>query len=282
MNKQQKQLQTIVEVEDSPLSVREIELICASEQVTNRYLSQFGPSLYGRILLTLTHETFDESLAQKLWQAILLHRQQMKDMLGRDVGISVATMDYMTNIAGLLKWPKIIEQDKSDYISRASTTDELTGLYLRDVFDLMLMKEFDESQRKSRELCLLMLDIDDFKRINDQYGHVVGDEVLMRVGQCINMSVREMDLAARYGGEELAVIMPSTNLKQANKIAQRIRKRIAKLSFDGFSITVSGGVAQCCDNAITLPQQLIEMADKLLYQAKAQGKNQILHQQKPA
>ena len=135
-------------------------------------------------------------------------------------------------------------------------------------------KEVDIANRKAVSLCLLMIDIDDFKVINDTYGHLVGDEVLIKIGSCINKSVREMDLAARYGGEELAVIMPNTETSQAIKTADRICINIENLVFDGFNITASIGISTV-NKMINSPKSLISSADSALYTAKNEGKNRV-------
>ena len=117
-----------------------------------------------------------------------------------------------------------------------------------------------------------MIDIDDFKTINDTYGHQEGDNVLKKIGKTINNLVRKMDLPARYGGEEFAIIMPKADMKQAFKAAERIRKRIAQLEFKGFSVTISIGISQASRNFNT-PERLIHAADTALYVAKDKGKN---------
>jgi diguanylate cyclase (GGDEF)-like protein len=121
-----------------------------------------------------------------------------------------------------------------------------------------------------------MIDIDDFKQVNDQYGHLVGDEVLRSVGHCINGIVREMDLAARYGGEELAIILPNSNIENAYMTGERVRKAIKKLNFDGFSVTVSIGVSSTDSKTINTPESVIKKADEALYRAKESGKNKTI------
>jgi diguanylate cyclase (GGDEF)-like protein len=224
--------------------------------------------------MSLTHKSYNEAEAIILWEKIINHQATISQQLNRDVGVSVATLDYLSNIQQTLSEPKIIEEDKSIFISHVATTDKLTQLYLRDVFDVMLKKEVDIANRKAVSLCLLMIDIDDFKVINDTYGHLVGDEVLIKIGSCINKSVREMDLAARYGGEELAVIMPNTETSQAIKIADRICINIENLVFDGFNITASIGISTV-NKMINSPKSLISSADSALYTAKNEGKNRV-------
>lgn len=201
--------------------------------------------------------------------------EQLNKILCRNVGISVASLDYLSNIHKKLSEPKIIEETKSKYVADATTKDELTGLYLREVFDVVLAKEIEEANRKKSPLCLLMIDIDDFKNVNDTYGHLEGDKVLEKLGAVINDSVRNMDLAARYGGEEIGVIIPRVNKQEAHKAAERIRQAIENLQFHNFSVTVSIGVA-LISKYINSPSELIRAADEALYEAKDKGKNQVI------
>jgi len=120
-----------------------------------------------------------------------------------------------------------------------------------------------------------MIDIDDFKQVNDTHGHQSGDHVLSEIGAMIRSSVREMDLPARYGGEEIAIIMPEITTEHAYKAAERIRQNIAQLAIDHISVTVSIGIGQTSVE-INTPEKLIEASDKALYQAKVSGKNQVV------
>lgn len=267
-----KQLEDIVEIEDHALSLADIESIANDEKVRRHYENKYKNCLYSSILMSLTHESFSEAEAISLWNEIVAHMRQLNHILGRNVGISVASIDYLSNIKSKLSEPKIIEEEKSAFIAEATTKDELTELYLREVFEVVLKKEIAEADRNNKPLCLLMIDIDDFKKVNDTYGHLKGDEVLNKIGHVINESVREMDLAARYGGEELAVIMPNTSTDSAFEVAERIRKTIEELQFNGFNVTVSIGVCQFNQHSDT-PSKLIQNADSALYRAKDEGKN---------
>ena len=273
------QLEDIVEFDDRTLSLADIESIANDEKIRKHYENKYKDCLYSTILLSLTHESFQEDESKSLWNEIISHMRQLENILGRSVGLSVASLDYLTNVKNALSEPKIIEENKSTFIAGATTKDELTGLYLREVFDVVLKKEMEEANRKNTSLCLLMIDIDDFKKVNDKYGHLKGDEVLKKVGTAINNSVREMDLAARYGGEELAVLMPRVDIEQAYKASQRIRKAIAQIQFTDFFVTVSIGLSQT-DQRIDTPDKLIHAGDEALYKAKNKGKNKVIRSDK--
>ena len=155
-------------------------------------------------------------------------------------------------------------------------TDGLTGLYNHAFFLQALRQEVLRSKRHGLRAALLLLDLDNFKAVNDERGHVEGDRVLMRAAAVVREGVREIDVAARYGGEEFAVLLPDTSRLGAFVVAERIRRRIEERFARGRSIvTISGGIAVFPDDAGT-PADLIVQADAGLYGAKAAGKNRIL------
>ncbi len=158
--------------------------------------------------------------------------------------------------------------------------DEMTRMYNYRFFKKQLKTEINRSQRTGFPCSLILLDIDHFKAINDNYGHLTGNEVIKEVAKRIKRSIRTIDYPARYGGDEFAVILPSTGLVEAIGIAERIRKSIADDSFKRpdippLSLTVTGGVAEFSDLFHTSMKSLIEAADKALYQAKEMGRNLI-------
>lgn len=163
-------------------------------------------------------------------------------------------------------------------VERLSITDSLTGLYMRRHF----MERFEEEVERSRShgltCAFLMIDIDDFKKCNDTYGHLVGDVVLREAARLMRENVREIDLVCRYGGEEFAVILPETGPEGAKHAAERIRKRIAEHTFRAYdeklSVTISAGVALFPADA-DRAAQLVEKADQALYRAKWNGKNVV-------
>jgi len=193
------------------------------------------------------------------------------------VGISVATLDYLHNIKKIALSPIVIEESIANSLVDSTAKDGLTNLYTRDVLNIFLEKEINTAKRKKSYVSFAMIDIDDFKYVNDTYGHQKGDEVLKTIGNVLNQNIREMDLAARYGGEELSVVMPNTKAEEAYEIANRIRKEIQSLDFNNFTVTVSIGISQSTRTCSS--KTLISLADKALYKAKENGKNQvIIHQ----
>ena len=160
-------------------------------------------------------------------------------------------------------------------------TDGLTGLYVQSYFKERLSQEFVRSKRYKLPLTIAMLDIDHFKNVNDTFGHVVGDEVLKHVSAVIRNRLRDTDFLSRYGGEEFAVIMLQTSMKEAHKVAEDIRKTVQKEIFSmsnensdniALEVTISIGVASL-DEKIINYDELIDIADKALYRAKNSGRN---------
>jgi diguanylate cyclase (GGDEF)-like protein len=161
-------------------------------------------------------------------------------------------------------------------IEKMATTDGLTGLFNHRLFQDKLSEEFRRMNRFSDPVSLLLTDIDYFKKVNDTYGHPVGDVVLKDVSKTIRETIRNIDVAARYGGEEFAVILPGAGGEGAKIIAERLRKAVLAKTFyaDGksFAVTMSVGVATSPADAAN-KEELIEKADQALYHAKHNGRN---------
>jgi diguanylate cyclase (GGDEF)-like protein len=163
-------------------------------------------------------------------------------------------------------------------VEKMAITDSLTGLYVRRYFSDRLEEELGRSARQGLKFSFIMIDIDDFKKANDTYGHLVGDVILKDVGRIIRESIREIDLACRYGGEEFAAVLPETSKEGAFVVAERIRKHAEDSVFKAYDervkITLSIGVSTYPDDSANQPG-LIEAADEALYNAKKSGKNVV-------
>ena len=161
-----------------------------------------------------------------------------------------------------------------------SYRDSLTGLYNRRFFTQRLKEETSRSNRYNYQLTCLLLDIDYFKSINDNFGHTTGDVVLKKFADKLKQCVRDVDILARYGGEEFVVVLPHTKREHGVVLAERIRKKIEQgiFEFNGnkVDVTVSIGVASLEYPSIGNEQQLIEQADQALYQAKRTGRNRVV------
>ncbi len=154
--------------------------------------------------------------------------------------------------------------------------DSLTGVKNRTAFDSNFSRDVEYSHRKASELSLMVLDIDLFKRINDNYGHIVGDNVLRQVAQCVEHTIRSSDALYRYGGEEFAIVLNGTDEAGALLLAERIRQNVEELVLDSLTdvrISVSLGLAVLRDDEDA--DRLFERADEALYQAKRDGRNRV-------
>jgi two-component system cell cycle response regulator len=182
-----------------------------------------------------------------------------------------------------------IDREFQRHIHRLLAHDELTGLLTSKSFFTELRRESARAEQDARQFCVLMMDLDHFKRVNDTYGHLVGSQTLEDVGQLITRALRAGDVAARFGGEEFAAFLLDADCAQALVAADRVRRAVASHDFaasrrgasvsgDGsratFRITISIGVAAFPEDARD-PIELVELADTALYHAKHQGRNRV-------
>ena len=164
-------------------------------------------------------------------------------------------------------------------LTKAASLDHLTGLANKRVFNEELARQVSTANRYQRSLCLIVCDLDHFKRVNDNYGHSSGDQVLKKVAQAISESIRDVDVAARWGGEEFAILLPETKLDGAVTQAERIKDTIQACTFwfDDTEVRVSAsfGVVEMSNKEQNVGD-LFDHADKLLYRAKRAGRNCVV------
>ncbi len=178
--------------------------------------------------------------------------------------------------AGSVAWL----QSVIDALVEISSRDALTGLANRRSFDLALAREIDRVARSGEPALLLVLDIDHFKRVNDRFGHRAGDMVIQAVAGALLDSVRPMDLVARIGGEEFAIILPSCASAFGETVAERIRRRVARMPVavgagEQIAVSISVGGAFAPQWVRSTPTLWVERADQQLYRAKAMGRNLV-------
>lgn len=210
------------------------------------------------------------------------------DSFNKVQGLDLGAIDYITkpfDQAELLARVRAALRTKRlvDLLAEQAQVDALTGLHNRKFLQERLDSELLAARRFDRIISLILLDVDHFKRCNDNYGHPFGDRVLQNVAEVIQKAVRTIDLPCRYGGEEFAVILPETDLEGAVHVADRIRTMMESLCIayrgERISVTISGGVAStsgvAARQAITR-EHLIQVADETLYRAKQAGRNRVL------
>ncbi|MBC9784703.1 diguanylate cyclase [Heliobacterium chlorum] len=165
---------------------------------------------------------------------------------------------------------------KNRLLHTQAITDSLTGLLNHGAIFNSLDIEVIKAIKERRNLCLLLLDLDNFKLINDVYGHIAGDCVLMSLSEVLKSAIRKNDIVGRYGGEEFIVIYPDTELKEAITLSEKIRTKIQSMNLDyDLKVTASGGLAQLKSESST---ELLKRTDDLLYKAKKEGKNRVVYQ----
>ncbi len=161
-----------------------------------------------------------------------------------------------------------------------AVTDELTGLYNRRYFDRHLSLMLEKAQEQARDMAVMLIDMDFFKSVNDTHGHDIGDSVLREFSDRLRRNIRGVDLACRFGGEEFVVLMPDTDWRQAQGVAERVRQAVAERGFGTnasrpLAITVSVGLA-LNDSDTDTPEVMLKRADVALYRAKREGRNRVV------
>jgi len=188
--------------------------------------------------------------------------------------------EFLARAKALLRTKQVHDRIRKLQITleQMVVSDPLTGLHNRRYLMDRMLQEMQRSDRHGEPLALAMVDLDAFKNINDQFGHVLGDKVLRAVGSAISKSVRVSDIAARYGGDEFAVILPQTPAEGAMRVCERLLRNISEVILQDetgktFRITASLGLAYYPADDVETPEDLVHSADGALYGAKRSGKN---------
>jgi diguanylate cyclase (GGDEF)-like protein len=248
------------------------------------------PGIDGFKFLDIKHKTkteFDE-----IPVIILTSRGEVeKKVTGLDLGASdylvkpVDDGELLARVRVQLKIKHLQDQlrKKNNELERLSNTDSLTGMYNRRHFMQLLSKEFERALRHDAPLAFIMIDIDHFKRVNDELGHQAGDIILCHVADLLQRGLRAGDVVGRYGGEEFAMLLPQTNLEGAVTAAERYRKLIESTKApNGGQVTISLGVSWNGIQGIRSVDDLMRTADAALYEAKHQGRNRTVKYSSPA
>ena len=241
---------------------------------------------------TVTAKTMEKLVGAKLGlktaegdRIYLVNTSPVYDRGGESRGI-LASFDDITELEGKqlamqsmlgeLRRSRTKIQERNRELRLLATRDPLTGCLNRRTFFESFDRQWALAKRSGRDLCCLMLDIDFFKSINDDHGHMIGDEVLRRVAKTIQDTCRESDLLCRYGGEEFCIVMPDTATDACVEFAERVRQRVEStdMSVEGLVVTISLG-ASCSNLGAPDTQTLLDQADKALYIAKRSGRNRV-------
>ncbi len=272
---------------DLPENSLALKLFIEIEQAIIALIKKPGleKSILSKIISFLHSKDYDpESKLQFAKQKLTLHL----DNCATNNSDKILVRSLLGQISRILQENKELKE-KIDNMKELVHVCELTKLYNYRFLQEMILDEISRAARSTDYISIIMLDIDNFKSINDNWGHLCGDAVLRDVAKTIKKSIfRKYDKAFRYGGEEFTVLLPKTNLEQAVIIAERIRTAINNYSFHykkfnfNKEVTISGGIAICCDYQEkcleNIAEKLILEADTNLLQAKKLGKNRIYHQ----
>lgn len=233
-----------------------------------------GLRYFSDILYSITHQYFPPEAAENLWNEILRHKIELSSVLERNVRTVVAALDYLSNITEKIISTTLVGETVIEEIVGLSFRDGLTGLYNHTYFFQQIDWEVRRYARYGVAVSLMLIDIDNFKEVNDTYGHQEGDRILASMGRRLILAARDADICCRYGGEEFAVILPLTDIQEAGVIANRIKSEMVERLPDGRTVTVSIGVASCGKVTQTF-QYLVEKADAALYRVKRSGKDRV-------
>lgn len=229
-----------------------------------------------RVMAALINVDLGDSRAGVILSGIFNHHREMAAALGRNVDLRTAALDYLVINPTVLHNPTVADLEMLKTTQRLAAIDEVTGLFNRHFLETYLTKELKRAQRYDQVFSVLFLDLDDFKRINDSYGHAVGDKVLATLGGQITDLLRQEDFAARYGGEEFVVTLPQTDTEGAESFGNRLRESLGGLDIiPGVQVTFSAGVASYPRHGLSV-DDILQRADAALYDAKLAGKDRVI------
>ncbi len=219
---------------------------------------------------TVAQIDLSDSQSTEYWQMILQRRRELSESIGRSLSLKAAMIDVLAS-ANLLRVPIMMEYADFKKLQINAATDALTGLYNRRLFDEYFEKELNRAKRYSQQLAVVILDLHRLKEVNDQYGHLQGDQILQLAAATFRKTLRSSDFAFRIGGDELALLLPQTDSEQAITLSRRVR---AQYETDLRPLNLHVGVTLDFGTAVypedgDKKNELLEVADKRLYQLKA-------------
>lgn len=242
----------------------------------NKYIlsleKTFGVCVYSQIICQLTRLNIPDDVARRYFIDVVDHMYEMSKALNRKISIYIACCDYFASIKKLIKHPVLVDEEYLYQKEAHADKDALTGLFNKSYFDRELHCEIEKFKRFGSHFSLLMIDVDYFKYINDTYGHVAGDSVLVALSDVLKQIIRSYDRAVRFGGDEFAIILPQTSRQAAAVLAERLRGTVEQHPFQVEDeelerLTISIGIATYPIDALD-DAGLIQRADQALYLAK--------------
>ncbi|MGH9708635.1 MAG: diguanylate cyclase domain-containing protein [Candidatus Acidiferrales bacterium] len=269
--------QSQLSAEDSLMDLIADTLEGLEESSRGQFLRQF--------FRTITQVEFSEAQSNEIWERILLRRRQLGEMQGKRASLKSAMIEVLAS-ASFLRVPIVMEYDEFKKMQINAATDSLTGLYNRRLFDESFDKELNRAKRYAQHLAVVILDLHKLKEVNDQFGHLQGDQVLQLAASTLRKTLRVSDFAFRIGGDEFALLLPQTDPEQANTLCRRVRAqyeaelRPMKL---GIAVTLDFGVAVHPQDG-DARRALLRLADERLYDLKnsTRGGSRVIPIETPA
>jgi diguanylate cyclase (GGDEF)-like protein len=243
-------------------------------------VATYGDAAYAELIFLLTRLRLEPADAVRHWPGVLRRQAQIGNQAGGPADVRVALLSYFLDVERQFKRPKVVEMSWAEWTAASALLDDVTGLPNQRFFRAEFRREIERSLRDNSPLSLIVLDTDDFKRVNDLLGHDAGTAALVGLARVLRENSRACDLVVRYGGDEFVVLLPTTPKTDAAQVAEILR--LAAPSYliqpaDGsppLSLTFSLGVATCPGDACDEPT-LFTAADRALYDAKKAGKNRV-------
>ncbi|MBN1897266.1 MAG: diguanylate cyclase [Spirochaetes bacterium] len=245
-----------------------------TKKIVDDLIDRYRHQIFSLILYKLTHLKFQPAEAKKIWQGIISHMHRLNKFLRRNVGIHVATMDYLANIVSKhIKTPVIIDGNYLLDMAKKILIDDVTGLYNINFYEKKIKEEIAESVRNQNPLSLVVINLDSFQKIIENWGLDQANQILKETARVIEKSIRVSDVAIRYESGEFILLLPNTTKKDAFLVAEKIREKVSVYTRE--KITVSGGVATFLIDTKKDALELYMIAKSALYRAKYEGKNKV-------
>ncbi|MDD5066527.1 MAG: diguanylate cyclase [bacterium] len=247
-----------------------------TQKAVDLLIEKHGKKLFSLIIYKITNLEYQPAKAKELWDGIVSHRYHLNKLLRRDTGVYVAAMDYLINISNkYIKKPIIIEDSYLQSMRKNSLVDTSTGLYNISYYRKRIKEETAKAKRQNSPLSLLLIDIDDFRKITEYAGREEADEILDEIIKVIKVSIRSSDIFIRSEMGEFIIVLPSTPNRDTLLVGEKLREKIENLNLKK-KVTISGGVATYIpDSNKKETMDILDIAKSALYQAKYEGKNRI-------
>lgn len=274
----------IDEMDDSIFITDKSGVIAYTNKAFTQRTKYSKKEAYGRTPRILSSGSQDKFFYTKLWNTILSGNVFRETILNKTKhGVLYYEKETITpikdknqHVIGFISSGKDVTDEvlKNNELCRIAATDRLTGLYNRHKFEELFLLEVKRSHRFELPLSMMLIDIDNFKSINDTYGHNQGDAVLKHLASVIQKNVRQLDILSRWGGEEFLLLIPGSDIGHTQQLAEKLRLVISNEQFGEFdTITVSIGISTLKEEDTLI--QIFERADNALYRAKQSGKNKV-------